>query len=65
MDYRSFYLHYENAVWMCDVPVIKAIKADFLETLEQCLEINPDQWYKRPMRTKILQGLARIFAIFF
>jgi len=65
MDYRSFYLHYENAVWICGAPVIKTIKADFEETLSRCQEINLDEWQNRPMYLKIIQGLIRIFAIFF
>jgi len=65
MDYRSFYLHYENAVWICGAPVIQTIKEDFLATLDQCLEIDPDAWMKRPMYIKLLQGFFRIFAIFF
>jgi len=64
MDYRSFYLHYENAVWICGSPMIADIKTDFDETLAQCQEILLDEWIKRPLYRKIVQGFLRIFAIF-
>ncbi|MCL2564072.1 MAG: cardiolipin synthase [Oscillospiraceae bacterium] len=65
MDYRSFYLHYENAVWMCGTPVIKTIKADFERTLLECEEIELAKWQKRPWRMRLYQSFFRIFAIFF
>ena len=65
MDYRSFYLHYENAVWICGAPVVKTIKADFEETLSRCREIILEEWQKRPWYKKIVQAIIRIFAIFF
>ena len=65
MDYRSFYLHYENAVWMCGTPIIKSMKQDFLQTVEACMEIHLDTWEKRPFYQKLLQGFFKIFAIFF
>ena len=64
MDYRSFYLHYENGVYICGAPVLQEIKTDFLETFEKCREINQDEWEKRPLHIKLLQGFFRIFAIF-
>ncbi|MCL2569412.1 MAG: cardiolipin synthase [Oscillospiraceae bacterium] len=64
MDYRSFYLHYENAVWICGAPVLKDIKADFAETMAMCHEIKLEQWQNRPLLTKIIQKVFRIFAIF-
>ena len=65
MDYRSFYFHYENAVWICGAPVLSEIHADFLETLSQCQEIHMEEWEKRPLYRKIFQGFFRLFAIFF
>ena len=65
MDYRSFYLHYENGVYICGAPVIEEIKADFLETFAKSNEIDPILWGKRPFVIKVLQGFFRIFAIFF
>jgi len=65
MDYRSFYLHYENGVYICDAPVLAEMKADFLETFAKSREMDLALWQKRPFFRKILQGFFRIFAIFF
>jgi len=64
MDYRSFYLHYENGVYICGAPVVKEIKADFIDTFAKCREIDLDLWAKRPLYMKALQGFFRLFAIF-
>jgi len=64
MDYRSFYLHYENGVYICGAPVLDAIKEDFHETFTKSREIDLELWEKRPFYIKVLQGFFRIFAIF-
>lgn len=51
-DFRSFYLHQENAVWMFQTPAIAQMSADFEETLEQCrrvslAEVRSTPWWKR------------------
>jgi cardiolipin synthase len=65
MDYRSFYLHYENGVWLCGAPVIQDIKQDMLQTLGQCEEILLEDWIKRPLHEKCLQNALRLFAVVF
>ena len=62
MDFRSFYMHYENAVWTCGTPVIKDLYKDFTRTQEQCREITYEDWTKRPVWYKALQGFLSIFA---
>jgi len=64
MDYRSFFFHYENAVWMCGTPAIQEIKSDFKNTLTRCTEIHLEHWKQRPFYLKLLQGFFRLFAIF-
>jgi cardiolipin synthase len=65
MDFRSFYLHYENGVWICDAPIIKDIKKDIEETLALCEEIELETWLDRPWREKCVQSLMRLFAVLF
>jgi len=65
MDFRSYYLHYENGVWICDAPVIKDIKKDMDETFAECEEIDLDKWAKRPWHEKFLQAIMRLFAVMF
>ena len=32
LDYRSFYLQFENGVWMCGTPAVAGVRDDFLST---------------------------------
>lgn len=61
-DFRSFYLQYENAVWFCHSPIVAAVKADYLETLEICQEITWRQWMARPWYHKIAASVFRLFS---
>lgn len=40
LDYRSFYLQFENGVWLCGDPAVLSVRDDFLQTLEVCQEIT-------------------------
>ncbi len=62
MDFRSFYMHYENAVWTCGTPVVQDLYKDFIQTQEVCREILYEQWRKRPRWYKIIQSFLNIFA---
>lgn len=62
MDFRSFYMHYENAVWTCGTPVVKELHKDFINTQALCREITYEAWQKRPRWYKILQSILNIFA---
>jgi len=65
MDFRSYYLHYENGVWICDAPVIADIKRDMTETFALCEEIELAAWLRRPWHEKCLQTVMRLFAVVF
>ena len=41
LDYRSLYHHFEDAVWMVEMPCIPAIEEDFQRTLAQCRSVAP------------------------
>lgn len=62
MDYRSFYLHYENAVWMYDKGIVDVIKQDFLNTVAQSKEIIYEDWKKRPILMKARQQVLNLFS---
>ena len=62
MDYRSLYLHFENAVYLQGVPAVADIEADFAETREQCQEIMRDDWKTNPFLTRVVATLLRLFA---
>lgn len=62
MDYRSFYLHYECGVWMCNREVVNTIKADMMDTFAQCHEITYMEWKNRPWYLKVYQSVINLFA---
>lgn len=65
MDFRSFFLQFENGVWICGAPVLQDIKEDMLHIFEISKEINLEEWRQRPRHIKLLQGLLRVFAPLF
>lgn len=62
LDYRSLYLHFENAVYLWGVPAIADAEADFAATRERCQEITHDDWKTNPLMTRIVATLLRLFA---
>ena len=62
MDYRSFYLHYENGVWISNKEVVNEIRADFDKTFAECKEITYEEWKARPMKMKIEQAVLNVFS---
>jgi cardiolipin synthase len=65
MDYRSFYLHYENGVWMSGESIQKAIYDDFQETFSCSKEITYGEWLNRPLRWKVIQPILNLFSTLF
>lgn len=59
LDYRSLYLHFENAVLLHRCPALAELRADFEGTFPQCREVT-HRGVSRSMR--ILQSLLRLFA---
>lgn len=64
MDYRSFILHFECGVWLCDNSTVLDIRDHFNEIFEQSHEITLRDWKKRPLTHKIKQFVLHIFAPF-
>lgn len=61
MDYRSFYLHYENGVWIYDEEFRQAVQNDFEKTFTQCREITYMEWKNRPWERKLIQHILNVF----
>ena len=57
IDYRSFFLHFECGAWMCGCDAVRAVHADFLDTLTVSEEISLDEWKRRPWFVKAGQAL--------
>lgn len=64
MDYRSLYLHFENAIYMENVKEIKNIKKDVLDTLDNCT-ILTNKNVKVGFFKGIWQSILRLFAPLF
>ena len=65
MDYRSFYLHYENGVWMSGEKIQNDIHKDFEKMFEESREIKYEEWLNRPVSWKLIQPLLNLFATLF
>ncbi len=62
MDYRSFHLHYECGVWMCDKDTIETIRKDLVKTMEECHEVTYEEWLNRPLHIKFYQKILNVFS---
>ncbi|MBQ7766053.1 MAG: cardiolipin synthase [Lachnospiraceae bacterium] len=65
MDFRSFYTHFENGVWIPDGKVLKDIDDDFEKTIRQCRQVTYEEWQNRPLNQKILQKFLYFFKCHF
>lgn len=62
LDFRSLYLHFENAVLLHKCPAIADIRRDFETTFPLCREMTEKYRGRRMMRMRIQQSLLRLFA---
>ncbi len=65
MDFRSFYTHFENGVWIPSGDVLKDIDKDFEETIKLCKQITYEEWKNRPWYQKLLQTFLYFFKCHF
>lgn len=65
MDFRSFYTHFENGVWIPDGEVLKDIDADFENTIKLCKRITYEDWNNRPLKEKLIQAFLYFFKCHF
>ena len=62
LDYRSLYLHYENAVLLYHTPVTADIKKDIEETLEKSRLITIEELRSKLRGTSLLCALLKLLA---
>jgi cardiolipin synthase len=53
LDYRSLYLHFENAVWMYKSDCLTAIRADFETTFPLCRKVEREAVRKTPFLVRL------------
>lgn len=56
MDTRSYYQHYENAVWLTGGSAVDDIAADFEQVFKQCKEIDKDTWARRSLPQRVFEA---------
>lgn len=61
LDYRSLYLHFENAVLFYDCDAVRDVEADFFETFPVCEEVT-ERYRDRKAPLRIWQCILRLFA---
>lgn len=64
LDYRSLYLHFENGVYLEQVPALRAIKSDFTHTFKKCHQLQAAD-VKVGLLKNIWQSILRLFAPMF
>jgi len=62
MDFRSFYLHYECGLFMCNKESVQPIADDLHLTMQNSRELSYNEWKRRPFGTKVRQGFLNMFA---
>jgi cardiolipin synthase len=62
MDYRSFFLQFENGVWICRAPMLADIKRDMLETFAASEEVSLDLLKRIRWPERLTQACLRLFA---
>ena len=62
LDFRSLYLHFEDAVYLCSAPVIDAIREDFDAVFPQCVEITYARCRHTYLHQRLMRTLLRMFS---
>lgn len=62
LDYRSLYFHFENGVYLYDVPAIKDIREDFEEVFAVSTEVGNNYHTARSPFKRLGQYFLRLFA---
>lgn len=61
-DYRSFEHNYEANTLIYDKYIGKELSKDFIEDVNKCNLLNYESFKNRPLKEKLLEGLAKIFS---
>ena len=62
MDYRSMFLHFEDAVWLCHDPTVLDVKADFLTTQIKCQPITLEQCLAHSWVRRLFRSILRVLS---
>lgn len=62
MDYRSFYLHFENGVYLYNDECIIDMKNDILDMVKVGKEQTKEEYLNKPLIKRIIWSFLRLFA---
>lgn len=63
LDFRSLYLHYENACYLYHKKMILDIEKDFQETMKKdCVSVSREDMRKYPIHKKLIGSILRLAA---
>ena len=65
LDYRSLYLHFENAVFLYNEKAVLDMKKSFLESLKECENITREKLSKYPKSRLFVGRMLKIIAPLF
>lgn len=60
-DFRSYFLHFEDAVLMYKTVAVKDVKEDFLQSLEKSHEVTMKEVNRTPLILKIIRAILTLF----
>ena len=61
-DYRSYFLHFENGVWLYQSSAIFDCKEDFLKTLNVCHEVTYEEYMKTNAVIRFMRSILNLFS---
>ncbi|QBA63646.1 cardiolipin synthase [Muriicola soli] len=62
IDVRSFEHNYEVNAMLYDTGIAKTLKENFIKDCKESKEVMAEDFFNRPLKNKLKEGLARIFA---
>ena len=61
-DYRSFEHNYEANTLLYDSKIAEELATDFESEIDNCVQLDYEEYKKRSLKVKLLEGAARIFS---
>ena len=62
LDFRSLYLHFENAVYLYDCAAVGQVERDFEDTFPRCREVTFARMRHKGVLRRLAQTILRLFS---
>ncbi len=62
IDFRSLYLHFENACWFCHSKAVIDVRDDFEGMFSECKEVSGNYPRSRSLTLRALESILRLFS---